>query len=70
MARLRRFPDFRFIGLRDTMRVYDCDDQDEFSRLEQRVEADRLVERNLVSSFGPDTLIEAINRTFKPVSSK
>lgn len=68
MARLRRFPDFRFIGLRDTMRVYDCDDQDEFAQLEQRVESDQLVERNLVSSFGPDSLEEAANRKFKPIS--
>jgi hypothetical protein len=66
MSRLRRFPDLRFIGLRDTMKVYDCDDNAQFALLEERVTTDSLVNRNLVSSFGPDTEVEAINRGFRP----
>lgn len=65
MGRLRRFSDFRFVGLRDTMIVYDCDDDVQFEELDQRVIADALVERNLVSSFGPDTHAEAVNRGFR-----
>lgn len=67
MSRLSRFEDYRFVGARDTMRVYDCDDSDQFEGLQQRLEADGLVERKLLQSFGPDTLDEAKNRGFRPV---
>lgn len=66
MGRLNRFEDFRYIGIRDTMRVYDCDDEDQFKRLQVRVERDDLLKRNLLQAFGPDTLAEAANRGFKP----
>lgn len=46
------------------MVVYDCDDDAQFSRLEQRVDDDDLVARNLIQSFGPDELSEATNRGF------
>ena len=65
MGRLRRFPDNRFVGVRDTMRVYDCDDERQFSALEAR--AEDLDGRNLFQTFGPDTLAEARNRGFRPV---
>lgn len=65
MARLRRFEDHRFIGTRDTMRVYDCDDADQFAALSDRVE--ELDGRNLLQTFGPDDLTEAANRGFRPV---
>lgn len=64
MGRLRQFPDHRFVGTRDDMRVYDCDDDIQFARLEARVAEDRLLERKLLASFGPDTLSEARNRGF------
>ena len=64
MGRLRRFPDNRFIGTRDDMRVHDCDDQAEFAALEERVASDDLLRRKLIASFGPDTLAEARNRGF------
>jgi hypothetical protein len=63
---MRRFPDSRFVGARDRMIVYDCDDEEQFAELEQRVEADDLLGRALLSSFGPDTLAEARNRGFRP----
>ena len=66
MARLRRFEENRFIGTRDTMRVYDCDDAAQFEALEARLDADNLVEHRLVQTYGPDTLAEARNRGFKP----
>lgn len=68
MGRLRRFEEFRFVGARDTMRVYDCDDDAQLKRLERRVENENLLGRNLLQSFGPDTLAEAANRGFEPLS--
>jgi len=65
MGRLRRFPESRFVGIRDEMRVYDCDDDGQFTALSRRVEADDLVGRVLVASFSPDTLAEARNRGFR-----
>jgi hypothetical protein len=65
MGRLRRFADFRFIGLRDEMRAYDCDDEGQFEALSRRVDGDDLVARTLVASFSPDTLAEARNRGFR-----
>ena len=66
MGRLRRFDHHRFIGLRDEMRVYDCDDESQFAAVSRRVEETGLVARALVASFAPDTLAEARNRGFKP----
>jgi hypothetical protein len=65
MGRLRRFPESRFVGLRDEMRVYDCDDEGQFEALQRRVESDGLLARTLVASFSPDTLAEARNRGFR-----
>jgi hypothetical protein len=65
MGRLRRFPDSRFVGLRDEMRVYDCEDEGQFGALSHRVDGDDLVARTLVASFSPDTLAEARNRGFR-----
>ncbi len=68
MGRLLRFGESRFVGVRDEMVVYDCDDEDQFALLEARVEAEALTERNLLSAIAPDTLAEARNRGFRPVS--
>ena len=48
------------------MTVYDCDDPEQFSLLEQRVGSDDLLGRRLVQTYGPDTLAEARNRGFRP----
>ncbi len=66
MSRLSRFEGYRFIGTRDTMRVYDCDDPDQFERLSQRVDDEDMVDRKLLQSFAPDSVDEARNRGFKP----
>ncbi|MBM3695519.1 MAG: hypothetical protein FJW79_06265 [Actinobacteria bacterium] len=66
MGRLRRFTEHRFVGLRDEMRIYDCDDEGRFEALRRRVEEEDLVGRALVASFSPDTLAEARNRGFRP----
>lgn len=67
MSRLARFENYRFIGVRDTMLAYDCDDEDQFVQLEVRAESDDLVNRLLVQAFSPDTIDEAANRGFRPV---
>ena len=67
MGRLRRFEGNRFVGARDTMTVYDCDDEAQFETLSSRVDADDLVGRLLIQTYGPDTLPEARNRGFSPV---
>jgi hypothetical protein len=66
VSRLSRFQDYRFIGLRDTMRVYDCDLSEHFEELERRVADRDLVRGKLAQTFAPDTLDEARNRGFRP----
>jgi hypothetical protein len=66
MSRLHRFEDNRFLGTRDDMRVYDCDDSEQLAALEARVESDDLVAKNLVAAISPDTLVEARNRGYRP----
>ena len=65
MGRLRRFGEFRYVGVRDTMIFYDCDDEHQFAELADRVESEDLVLRNLLSSFAPDEVSEARNRGFR-----
>jgi hypothetical protein len=66
MGRLKRFEEHRFIGTRDDMRVYDCDDEATTELLEERLAADSLLQLNLLQTFAPDTLAEARNRGFRP----
>jgi len=66
MSTLRRFEDHRFVGVRDTMTVYDTEDPEQRSSLEGRLEEDDLLGRRLVQTYGPDTLAEARNRGFRP----
>lgn len=66
MSRLRRFEEHRFVGTRDDMAVYDCDDEAQFAVLDRRVTDDGLLPRDLLQSFGPDSLSEARNRGFRP----
>ena len=67
MGRLRRFEEHRFIGTRDDMAVYDCDDEAQFAAVSARVDSENLTSRNLISAIAPDTLEEARNRGFRPV---
>jgi len=68
VSRLSRFEHYRFIGTRDTMLVYDCDDSEQFAELQERVEEDDLSNRLLLQSFAPDTPVEARNRGFRPAT--
>jgi hypothetical protein len=65
MPRLRRFEHCRYVGVRDTMRVYDQDDEGQYEELERRVTEGDLVNRALLQTFAPDTLEEARNRGFR-----
>jgi len=67
VTRIKRFEEFRFVGVRDTMVVYDTDDSAQSEALQERIESDDLVMQKQVQAFGPDSLEEARNRGFKPV---
>jgi hypothetical protein len=66
VSRLRHLEEHRFIGTRDDMVLYDCDDELAFSVLQARADIEDLVGKRLVSTFGPDSLAEARNRGFRP----
>ena len=66
MARLARFEEHRYIGTRDDMRVYDCDDDSQFAALSGRVDDEGLIDANLLATFAPDGLADARNRGFRP----
>ena len=68
MARLPRFEEHRYIGTRDDMRFYDCDDPEQFGRLAERMDGEDLLIRKLVQTFGPDEPSEARNRGFRSVA--
>lgn len=67
MARLPAFADYRYIGTRDDMKLFDCDEDAESAALADRAEAEHLVAANGLQSFSPDTPAEARNRGFRPL---
>ena len=67
MARLNRFENYRFIGNRLNMKVYDCDIDEQFKTLETIFEEKEMLKNNKIQSFSPDSLDEAKNRGFKPL---
>ena len=46
------------------MRVYDCDDDHQFSVLQEKLVNVDYIAKNLIQTFGPDTLEEAFNRGY------
>jgi hypothetical protein len=66
MSRLSRFEGYRYVGVRDKMRFYDCDDDQQFDELNIRVSGDGLVGKDMLQAFAPDTPIEAMNRGYRP----
>jgi hypothetical protein len=70
VSRLSRFEAYRFVGVRDSMRVYDCDDETQFAELAARVDQEDLVRRNQIQVFAPDDTVEARNRGFRALGPK
>jgi len=70
VSRLSRFEAYRFVGVRDSMRVYDCDDETQFAELAARVDQEDLVSRNQIQVFAPDDPVEARNRGFRALGPK
>lgn len=70
MSRLSRFEAYRYVGVRDTMLVYDCDDEAQFEELSARVSEEDLVGSNQIQVFAPDDTVEARNRGFAALSRK
>ena len=54
MGRLRRFAEYRFVGVRDTMIVYDCDDEEQYAELAERVAADEQADGTDGEQQGPE----------------
>ncbi len=67
MNRLNRFEHHRYIGIRKNMKVYDCDDEKQFTSLNKYLKDYDYISLNLVQSFSPDIIDEAKNRGFKPL---
>lgn len=65
MPRLPRLEGHRFVGVRDTMTVHDCDAPRQLALLRRRMDEEDLLGRKLIQTFAPDTLAEARNRGFR-----
>ena len=66
MNRLDRFENSRFVGFKKNMKVYDCDSEEQFSKLIKITENLDYIKLNLLQAFSPDNVDEAKNRGFKP----
>jgi len=66
LNRLDRFENFRFVGYKKNMKVYDCDDVQQFEKLSAMTNKVDYIKLNLIQSFSPDNIDEAKNRGFKP----
>lgn len=66
MGRIAKFENYRFLGNRKNMRVYDCDNQEEYAQIENLINDKDLIINNLIQAFAPDNIHEAKNRGFKP----
>jgi hypothetical protein len=64
MSRPTKFEEFQYVGDKRTQVVYDLDEP----TLDQAI-IDELMESEQFLCFGPDTLVEARNRGYKPHKS-
>ena len=60
MSRPKQFEEHRFVGDKRTQRVHDLDNVTDDCAIDELMAAETFV------CFGPDTLTEARNRTYKP----
>ena len=49
------------------MKVYDCDNDEQFKTLKTLYEEKEMLKNNKIQSFSPDSLEEAKYRGYKPV---
>ncbi len=66
MTRLRRLEHHRFVGVRDSLTVYDTDDPAQTALLVELAQGGDVASAVSVVTFGPDTLAEARNRGYRP----
>ena len=62
MARPKQFEHFRYVGDKRVQRVHDLDNAQDACAIDELMKAETFV------CFGPDTLVEASNRCYKPCS--
>lgn len=60
MDRPTRFEDYRWLGDKRTQIVYDVDNLEDSSIIDELMQAETYI------GFAPDTLAEARNRSYKP----
>ena len=60
MSRPKQFEEHRFVGDKRVQRVHDLDNITDACKLDELLKAETYV------CFGPDTLVEASNRCYKP----
>ena len=60
MSRPKQFEEHRFVGDKRNQRVHDLDNITDACGLDDLLAAETFV------SFGPDTLVEARNRSYRP----
>lgn len=60
MSRPIKFEHFRWVGDKRVQRVHDLDNAQDACRIDELMEAETFI------CFGPDTLVEARNRCYRP----
>ena len=60
MSRPKQFEEHRYVGDKRTQRVHDLDNATEACAIAELMQAETFV------CFGPDDLVEARNRSYKP----
>ena len=68
MSALDRFENHQILGFRKNMKSYDVKNQKHLDELLVLIEKHEALKNNLIQTFAPDTLDEAKNRGFKPLS--
>ncbi len=66
MSRIRRLEHHQFVGLRDTLALYDTDDPDQCALLRGLAGGAEVVAVLPVVTFAPDTAAEARSRGYRP----
>jgi len=60
MARPKQFEEHRYVGDKRSQRVHDLDNASADCEIDELMDAETFI------GFGPDTLVEARNRSYRP----